>query len=76
MAPLNQNTRMLLEVALDNVLKPDLVARMRICEGVSEARLVRLLKRNKFEEAENFATSFALDKEQIYSTKSAWLLVI
>eukprot|EP00090_Calanus_glacialis_P046972 TRINITY_DN9495_c0_g1_i1.p1 TRINITY_DN9495_c0_g1~~TRINITY_DN9495_c0_g1_i1.p1 ORF type:complete len:2089 (+),score=822.89 TRINITY_DN9495_c0_g1_i1:455-6268(+) len=76
-APLNQDTPMVLEGASEDVLKPDTVTRMRIrgiSEGVPEARLARLLKRNKFEEAEKFATSFALDKEQIYRAKSAWLL--
>ena len=76
-APLNQDTPMLLEGALDDVLKPDLVTRMRIrgiSEGVPEARLARLLKRNKFDEAEQVASSFALDKEQIYRAKSAWIL--
>ena len=76
-APLNQDTPMMLEGAMDDVLNPDMVTRMRIrgiSEGVPEARLARLLKRNKFEEAEQFATSFALDKEQIYRSKSSWLL--
>ena len=43
---------MMLEGAMDDVLNPDMVTRMRIrgiSEGVLEARLARLLKRNKLE---------------------------
>ena len=75
--PLNQETPMLIEGASDDVLRPDVVNRMRIrgiSEGVPEARLGRLLKRNKFDEAEKFAKDFGLEKENIYRSKASWIL--
>ena len=47
-APINQDTPMVLEGASEDVLKPETVTRMGIrgiSEGVPEARLARLLKR-------------------------------
>ena len=67
----------MLEGLAEDVLRPDLVSRLKmggICEGVPEARLARLLKRIKFEEAEKFAASFNLDKEQIHHARASWLL--
>ena len=45
-----------------------------ICEGNPEFRLSRLLRRNKFEEAETCARMNRLDFEKIYQSKSSWLL--
>ena len=45
-----------------------------ICEGNAEIRLERLLRRNKFEEAETCARLNGLDFEKIYQGKSSWLL--
>ena len=74
---LSQDTPLVLEGVAEDVLRPDLVSRLKmrgICEGVPEARLARLLKRLKFEEAEKFAASFNLDKEQIHHARASWLL--
>ena len=74
---LSQDTPLVLEGSAEDVLRPDLVSRLKmrgICEGVPEARLARLLKRLKFDEAEKFAASFNLDKEQIYHARASWLL--
>ena len=74
---LSQDTPLVLEGSAEDVLRPDLVSRLKmrgICEGVPEARLARLLKRLKFEEAEKFAASFNLDKEQIHHARASWLL--
>ena len=70
-------TPLVLEGGMDDVLQPDLVTRLRlrgVTEGVPEARLARLLKKCKFDEAERFAESFSLDKEQVYKAKSVYLL--
>ena len=45
-----------------------------ICEGNAEIRLSRLLRRNKFEEAELCAKINRLDFEKIYQAKASWLL--
>lgn len=45
-----------------------------ICEGNSDARLLRLLKRKKFEEATKFATLNKLDLEEVYRAKCIALM--
>ena len=73
----SQDTPLLLEGSAEDVLHPELVSRLKmrgICEGVPEARLARLIKRSKFDEAEKFANSFKLDKEQVFQAKAPWLL--
>ena len=70
-------TPLILEGGMEDVLQPDLVTRLRlrgVTEGVPEARLARLLKRYKFDEAEKFADCFSLDKQQVYRAKSSFLL--
>ena len=74
---LSQDTPLVLEGSAEDVLRPDLVSRLKvrgICEGVPDARLARLLKRLKFEEAEKFAASFNLDMEQVHRARASWLL--
>eukprot|EP00095_Tigriopus_kingsejongensis_P006550 maker-scaffold515_size150689-snap-gene-0.33 protein:Tk06550 transcript:maker-scaffold515_size150689-snap-gene-0.33-mRNA-1 annotation:"kinetochore-associated protein 1" len=73
----NQETPMFLEGTLDptNPDKPVTFLRMRgICESVLEARLHRLIRRNKFEEALNFAKNFKLPFQDVYQAKIAWIL--
>ena len=45
-----------------------------ICEGNPEARLVRLLGRQKFEEAEKFAKLNNLPLEEVYCSQAAFLM--
>ena len=45
-----------------------------ICEGNAELRLDRLLRRNKFHDAEVCATINNIDFEKIHQAKSSWLL--
>ncbi len=45
-----------------------------IAEGVPEVRLARMLRRQRFAEAEAFANTFNLDKEELYQARSSWLL--
>lgn len=49
--------------------------RMRgICESVLEARLHRLIRRNKFDEALKFAQNFKLPLQDVHQAKISWLL--
>ena len=67
---------MFVEGTADDVLRPGQVDKLRvrgITEGVPEVRLDRILRRNKFVEAEKFAESFGLSKEDIYKRKVAWI---
>ncbi|TRY72764.1 hypothetical protein TCAL_00185 [Tigriopus californicus] len=49
--------------------------RMRgICESVLEARLHRLIRRNKFDEAFKFAHNFKLPVQDVHQAKISWLL--
>ena len=76
-APLNPDSPLLVEGASDDVLKPDLVTRLRlrgISEGVPDARLQRLIKRAKFSEALSFAQSFNLEPEPVYMAQAASLV--
>ena len=45
-----------------------------ICEGNPEARLVRLVGRQKFEEAEKFAKLNNLPLEEVYSSQATFLI--
>jgi hypothetical protein len=45
-----------------------------IAEGVPEVRLARMLRRQRFAEAELFANTFNLDKEELYQARAGWLL--
>jgi kinetochore-associated protein 1 len=45
-----------------------------IAEGVPEVRLARMLRRQRFAEAEAFANTFNLDKEELYQARAGWLL--
>ena len=45
-----------------------------ICEGSAEARLTRLLRRGKFDEAEKFAKLSRLSLEEVHQAKAAWLM--
>ncbi len=45
-----------------------------IAEGVPEVRLARMLRRQRFAEAEAFADTFNLDKEELYQARAGWLL--
>jgi hypothetical protein len=45
-----------------------------IAEGVPEVRLARMLRRQRFAEAEIFANTFNLDKEELYQARAGWLL--
>lgn len=45
-----------------------------ICEGNPEERLCRLLERQKFEEAEKFATFNNLSSENVYISKARYLV--
>ena len=73
----SQDSPLVLEGGQEDVLQPELVTRLRlraITEGVPEARLARLLKRGKFDEAEKFAARFNLEAEQIHRARSSFLL--
>ena len=74
----SQDIPLLVEgVEEEDALQPSLVTRLRIrgiSEGVPEARLAKLLRRNKFKEAEQFAESFGLDKEEVWRSRSQHLL--
>ena len=74
---LSQETPLVMEGTAENVLRPDIVTRIKmrgICEGVPEQRLQRLLKRLKFDEAEKFAASFKLPLEPVHQARAAHLL--
>lgn len=76
-APLNPDSPLLIEGASDDVLRPDLVTRLRlrgISEGVPDARLQRLIKRAKFTEALSFAQSFNLEPEPVFMAQAASLV--
>jgi hypothetical protein len=45
-----------------------------IAEGVPEVRLARMLRRQRFAEAELFANTFNLDKEELYQARAGWIL--
>ena len=45
-----------------------------ICEGNPDIRLSRLLRRNKFEEAEKCAIINKLDFEKIHQARASWLV--
>ncbi len=45
-----------------------------IAEGVPEVRLARMLRRQRFAEAEAFANTFNLDKEELHQARAGWLL--
>ena len=45
-----------------------------ICESVLEARLERLVRRQKFEEAEKFARQYKLPVEPVHRGKFAWIM--
>ena len=46
-----------------------------ICEGNPEARLMRLLARKKFAEAENFAQLNRLSMEDVHHSKAQWIIL-
>ena len=76
-APLNPDSPLLVEGASDDVLRPDLVTRLRlrgISEGVPEARLQRLIKRAKFTDALSFAQTFNLEPEPVFMAQAASLV--
>ncbi|XP_040565262.1 kinetochore-associated protein 1 [Lepeophtheirus salmonis] len=53
----------------------ELCLRLRgIVEASPEARLNRLLRRNKFDEALGFVKTFRLHPEEVYKAKTLWLL--
>ena len=61
----------------NNAAANDLVQYLRvrgICESVPEARLDRLVRRQRFDEAEKFAKDFKLPAEQVHRGRIAWIL--
>lgn len=77
----NQEIPLMLEgsASAENENRPgrDVVQFLRvrgICESVLEARLDRLVHRQRFDEAEKFARDFKLPVEQVHRGRTAWLL--
>ena len=77
----NQETPHFMEgsSSAENENKPgsDVVQFLRVrgvCESVLEARLERLVRRQKFEEAEKFARQYKLPVEPVHRGKSAWIM--
>jgi hypothetical protein len=83
-AALSQEVPMLLEgetadqeddSAISGPSQPLKRLRLRgIAEGVPEVRLARMLRRQRFAEAEAFASTFDLDKEELHRARAAWVL--
>ena len=59
---------------LDSTRATPLMRMRGVCESVLEARLSRLVRRQKFEEAEAFARKFRLNLQEIFIAKVAWML--
>jgi len=76
-AELSVETPMVIEGTADDVLKPDVINKLRlrgVTEGIPEVRLERILRRGRFDEAETFATTFKLNKDTVYKRKIAWTM--
>lgn len=65
----------LIETEVDDVVgKRRRLKVRRLTEALPESRLLRLIKKNLFEEAEEFGRQFDLDLEQVFKAKAGFLL--